>query len=37
MVGQQKITDILRKRRPGAVIDLKSVLDSHKLPKTLEY
>jgi UDP-N-acetyl-D-galactosamine dehydrogenase len=36
-MGQQKIVDLLRKEHQGVVIDVKSVLDSSKMPKTVEY
>ena len=36
-MGQQNIVELLRKGQKAVVIDVKSVLDSSKLPKLLEY
>jgi len=36
-MGPQKILDLLRSREQGVVIDVKSVLDQSKLPKSLAY
>jgi len=36
-MGPQKILDLLRSREQGVVIDVKSILDQSKLPKSLAY
>ncbi|HET9576100.1 MAG TPA: UDP binding domain-containing protein, partial [Nitrospira sp.] len=36
-MGPQKILDLLRNQEHGVLIDVKSVLDQSKLPKSLAY